>query len=377
MTPDPHRGRGTPPRFFAETTFRAISEPDPGPRWASVFRAGWPGWSDWLADRAGGPAELARAERMLRRHMPELAPVWERLVEIAGSDPRAARFLTFWSPPRYLLHCSQAAAVDDEGPFLIRNYDLDPRLSEATLMASAWLGRGVAGMVEGIAGLADGMNAAGLAVSLAFGGRPAMGPGFGVPLILRYALETCRDTQDAVEALRAVPCHMAYNVTLIDRDGRAATALLAPDRPAIVTAARFATNHQLGVEWPRHGRISRTEERAAHLEARLAGDVDARGMMALFLAPPIHSRRYAEGFGTVYTAFYRPGSGAMALAWPGAPPWRQRLDGFVEGARRIRFPARALPEVGPVEPVPAPEPLPFPAPASAASGTSERRTHVP
>jgi hypothetical protein len=155
--------------------FRSVSEDLPGPGWAKVFRAGWPGWSSWLGDRAGGPEDLRRAVRALRRHMPEFVPVWERLVEVAGGDPRAARFLTFWSPPRYILHCSQAAIVDADGPALIRNYDLDPALNEGFLFRSAWLGRPVMGMVDGLSGLADGVNASGLAVSLAFGGRPEIG----------------------------------------------------------------------------------------------------------------------------------------------------------------------------------------------------------
>ena len=40
-------------------------------------------------------------------------------------------------------------------------------------------------------GLLDGMNEDGLAVSLTFGGRQDVGDGFGIPLVLRYVLETC------------------------------------------------------------------------------------------------------------------------------------------------------------------------------------------
>src|SRR5262245_417166 len=108
-------------RARATVAFRSLSEDRPGGKWRRVFRAGWPGWSAWLGDRVRGDERaLARAERALRRHMPELVPVWERLVTLAECDPRAAQFLTFWSPPRYLLGCAQAVVVDRDGPLLIR-----------------------------------------------------------------------------------------------------------------------------------------------------------------------------------------------------------------------------------------------------------------
>jgi len=346
--------------------FRSIGELLPGRAWRSVFESGWPGWSEWLGDRAGGPAELRAAERALRRFMPELVPVWERLVEIAGGDPRAARFLTFWSPPRYLLHCSQAAIVDNDGPLLIRNYDLDPALNEGFLYRSEWLGRPVVGMVDGLSGLADGMNGAGLAVSLAYGGRVAVGPGFGVPMILRYLLEVCRDTVDAVEALRALPCHMSYTLTMIDRGGRHATILMAPDRPAIVRDDRHATNHQLGVEWPWHGRLSRTVERAEHLAAALGRDgSDGRALRQTFFAPPMHVHRYAAGFGTVYTALYRPRAGTVEIAWPGIAPLGGHVDALPDDCRRIVFRDGETPHETAARPQPAPSDFHTRGPAAA------------
>ncbi|HAJ19087.1 MAG TPA: hypothetical protein DCL95_03350, partial [Rhodospirillaceae bacterium] len=62
-------------------------------------------------------------------------------------------------------------------------------------------------------GVLDGVNEKGLAVSLTFGGRRAVGEGFGIPVILRNILEFCATVEDAAKVLAEVPTHMAYNVT--------------------------------------------------------------------------------------------------------------------------------------------------------------------
>ena len=75
--------------------------------------------------------------------MPEIEGMIDALVEASPNDPLIAEFLGFWCPPRYLVSCSQAVSEDADGPFLIRNYDLDPAMSEATLLHSAWRGQRV------------------------------------------------------------------------------------------------------------------------------------------------------------------------------------------------------------------------------------------
>ena len=63
---------------------------------------------------------------------------------------------------------------------LVRNYDLSPDLNEGLLLRTEWTGMPVMGMVELLWGLSDGVNAAGLSVALAFGGRSEVTRGFGV-----------------------------------------------------------------------------------------------------------------------------------------------------------------------------------------------------
>jgi predicted choloylglycine hydrolase len=322
-----------------DLTFEAMQENRPGSKWQTAFRRHWPGWKAWyLAARGDDAPGLAESERALARYMPEFVPTWQRLVELAGGDEDAARFLAFWSPPPYLAHCSQAVLLDDEGPVLVRNYDLDPALNEATLLRSAWKGRRVIGSMEAIAGLADGVNDRGLTLSLTFGGRQVVGPGFGIPLILRYILEICEDTEEAIEVLRRVPSHMAYNVTLLDRQGAYATVLVAPDRPTIVTRDLATTNHQLRVEWPEQARFSRTVERKRCLDHLLAQPgLAPPALVEAFLTPPLFSSNHAQGFGTIYTAAYRPLEGSVTLHWPGQAPWRQSFRTFVEGQRRVCY----------------------------------------
>jgi predicted choloylglycine hydrolase len=299
-------------------SFRFVDEDAPGAAWRDIVRHGWPGWRDWFVARHGSDAPgLHVCRRALRRHLPTYEALLNKLLDEAGVDDAAlSRFLTFWKPPRYLVNCTQLAVSDADGPLLIRNYDLDPRLNESTVFRSGWKGQQVIGMVEALAGLSDGMNAHGLAASLTFGGRVTNGDGFGIPLVIRYVLQTCRDVEDGLSLLRDLPVHMSYNVTLIDAAGDVATVMLSPDRPAIVSQQPWATNHQLGVEWPRHGRMTKTVERAERLDHILAnGTPDADALKRTFLSKPIFSNRYSKGFGTVFTTLYRPTERRMEIGW--------------------------------------------------------------
>lgn len=163
--------------------------------------------------------------------MPELVPTWEQLAAMIPGDPDAAAALTLWNPPPFLTGCSQAAVLQG-GPALIRNYDWDYRIFDGVVARTTYTGHRVLGMLDCLWGLLDGVNDAGLAVSLTFGGRPEVGEGFGIPLVIRYVLEVCGTVDEAVRVLRRVPVHMSYNVTVLDRGSRWATVYVAPDRPA-------------------------------------------------------------------------------------------------------------------------------------------------
>ena len=241
--------------------------------------AAWPAFRRWWREGANDRPTAWQAGARLDEHMPELVPAWRRMTEILGDDPEAAAALGLWNPPPFLTGCSQAAVLPG-GPALVRNYDWDYRLFDAVAARTAFAGRRVLGMLDCLWGLLDGVNDAGLAVSLAFGGRPQVGEGFGIPLVIRYVLETCGSTEEAMRTLARLPVHMSYNVTAVDRDGRRATAYLAPDRPARVTSQAGATNHQGQVEWAPYAAAIRTVERQQHLQMLLDAGSGAADVVA-------------------------------------------------------------------------------------------------
>jgi predicted choloylglycine hydrolase len=307
-------------------TFYGIRELTPGPRWRQLFDATWAGYRNWyLSEGEFTRPSLESAHRMLTRHMPELAGTWEHLVELSGGDETAARMLTLYDPPQFLPGCSQLA-LTGETPMLIRNYDYRPELCERVVYSSAFTGRRVIGSSDCLWGLLDGMSDAGLAISLAFGGRRGAGSGFGIPLIVRYLLEVADTVGDAIAVLGRVPVNMAYNLTILDRNGDTASVFVAPGIEPEVFVRCPATNHRGTVpDDPDHAQRFRSVERQRALFALQNRNPDPQAAITAFLEPPLYNTAYADGFGTMYTAAYRPNDGVVDYVWPGST-WRRGFD---------------------------------------------------
>lgn len=276
--------------------------------------------------------------------MPELAPVHAELADVvADGDPTASRMLTLYRPPASMIACSQGVWNErDQPPLLVRNYDYPAALMDCVVLRTRFLDRIVVGTTDGLWGLCDGMNDKGLAASLTFGGRVAVGEGFGMPIVIRYILETCDSVQSARDVLTRLPYSQAYNLTLTDSSGDVLTAYLGPDRPASFRRLPVATNHQWLVESWDPAFVASTLEREWWLLRLLDDpDVDAARFCDWFLELPLYSVGHAEGVGTVYTAAYAPADGSIRHRWPEHEDWHQRLDDFSVGARTIVLPAAA------------------------------------
>jgi predicted choloylglycine hydrolase len=320
-------------------TFYAVAEPEPGPRWQRLFSSAWPAYRRWyLRDGAAARTGLRECQQMLARHMPELVPTWRRLVELAGGDPLAAQMLTLYNPPPYITGCSQAVHQGAERA-LVRNYDYAPELFERVVLGSSFTGRQVVGTSDCLWGLVDGMNDAGLAVSLAFGGRPTAGTGFGIPLVLRYVLEVCDSAEQARHTLARLPVHMPYNVTVTDLAGDYFSVFLDPASDPVFTASPIATNHEPA---PAPGNVGAPRSRERwDLLASLVGDpdLDLEQLVGRFLEPPLRSDAHELGFGTLYTAVYRPAELAIEYRWPGSS-WKHTIGSFADGQYEVVLGAR-------------------------------------
>lgn len=318
--------------------FAAVDEPQPGAQFQRIFEKAWPLYRKWwLCEGEAARPSYVACRHAIASHMPELLAVYDELAELAGGGDLEARFLSLYCPPPYLSACSQAVWPGGE-PLLVRNYDYDPRYFDALLFRSNWLGeRRIIGMSDCLLGLLDGINDKGLAVSLTFGGPRIAAEGFGIPIIIRYVLETCTTAKQAADALARVPCHMAYNVTVLDESGHYVTVMITPGRDARVTRSPVATNHQPGLKDHARTRVRTSVDRERYLLQRLTRHPESpQRFIAAFLRPPLYSTAYASGWGTLYTAAFRPVEREFCLYWPRLE-WRFSLDDFHPGERTVEY----------------------------------------
>ncbi len=89
-------GRAVPTRI----TFRAVDDEPAGASLAGIFAEYWPAYQRWM--RRAEPSAADAGAAQLRAHMPELLPVFDRLLESFGGSDEVASFLSLPRPtPRH------------------------------------------------------------------------------------------------------------------------------------------------------------------------------------------------------------------------------------------------------------------------------------
>lgn len=297
-------------------SFSCIHEEKPGEKWKTLFDRTWPHYKNWfLSEGYTARKGYLTSQTEFQKYMPELNSLYEQLINLAGGGDIESRFLSMYCPPAYMSGCSQVAWTRDSTA-LIRNYDYSFKMFEGVMLHSNWL-QPVIGVSDCTWGLLDGMNASGLAASLTFGGRKVVGEGFGIPIIIRYILETSRTVEEGLAILNRVPVHMAYNVTLIDAAGNYATVYLSPDRSPVIVTTPVATNHQEEVEWGDYASLTGTIERKRFLDEMVVSPYETEStLLRRFLEPPLYNTNFDKSFGTLYTIIYRVNSRSIEILWP-------------------------------------------------------------
>ena len=311
--------------------FEAVEELAPGPKWKARFDAMWPAYRAWyLKDGSADRPDLATCRRALTRHMPELVPTYERLVELAGGDELAARLLSLYRPPGFVVGCSQGAWTRD-APVLVRNYDYPvvaprgPRLPDR---------------VERPPGARDERLPVG----------PARRGQRRRPCRLAHVRRPPRRRRRLRHpARRALPARGLRRRRGGARGARADPGPRGPEphaaRPLrrVPDRLRRARPHARVPrrgghdQPPGQGRVAGVRARDPHGRARAARARAARRSGAdprAVRRRRSSSRRCAtpstrQGFGTIYTAAYYPAEGRAEYRWPGFT-WEQSLDRFEE-----------------------------------------------
>jgi len=315
---------------YKSLSFSAIKDQFLGANLSPIYAKTAESYQRWF-NRSQTKLSAVESREKIKQYMPELIPTYDGLCKRFGGDEQTCTFLSLFNPPAFKSGCSQAFRNHDTVE-LVRNYDFPAQLCDRLMLHSNWNGTRVIAMTDCLWGVIDGMNEHGLAVSLSYGGRNKQGHGFGITLVLRYILEFCKTTQEAVEKLKQVPIHMAYNVTLIDALGNGKTVVICPGEKVEVTTVPFATNHQQGGTLGEVDAIADSYVREQYLSVKLSKmRVQSPSLVELFLQPPL--LRLASdwnGWGTLYTASYQPVTKMIHLYWPQSQVLTQSFDNFIE-----------------------------------------------
>ncbi|MEQ8332822.1 carcinine hydrolase/isopenicillin-N N-acyltransferase family protein [Nisaea sp.] len=186
-----------------EKLFRAVDEPQPGPFIRQAVEEGRGFVVDWYAKAECIP-DPEECRRRVGTHMPEMLGLFDRMAGCAGDDPAMIAALAGIDPPPFIPAGCSVRAFTRPRPTMLRNYDFHPDATSAVILRTEWSGRHVLGMSEGGSGLLDGVNDAGVAAALTFGGRHVYGAGFSIVQIIRYLLQVASDVKEAADVLRRI-----------------------------------------------------------------------------------------------------------------------------------------------------------------------------
>ena len=317
-------------RMDAALTFTAIQEPEPCE--AALSARCWPALEAWyLRDGDAARPTYVAARRALQQHMPELVPTWEALCERAGGGDVAARVLSLYDPPPLLAGCSQAVI----GGALVRNYDYHPDRIEGDDPRQR----------DHAAGARDERLPVGPARRRQRR-RPGGRAGVRRPARARARVRRSRSssatcsrpaTRSSRRDARSRACRCTRRTTSRSRT-RTATPRPSTSAPTVPRASCC----------PRSRPTTRSRSTGPSTRSRRARSSATpsclprppRPTRGAFLEPPLYATEFERGFGTLYTAVYRPRTARqLPLAGPARACARPSTASLRRAASRSGSPA--------------------------------------
>jgi predicted choloylglycine hydrolase len=155
--------------------------------------------------------------------------------------------------------CTAFCFVHNNNVFYGRNNDLPPFLKKVSKSILYKLKNGYSfiGNTSSMINFEEGLNEYGLAVAMTFLVPTMIVPGINSVFLVRYLLEKCATTKEAINALQSLPTASACNIILADKKGDMAVAECTPEKifirtPAIDENFIVAANHFSSDEMKNH-----------------------------------------------------------------------------------------------------------------------------
>lgn len=151
--------------------------------------------------------------------------------------------------------CTAFCFIQDNDVIYGRNNDLPPFLKKISKSILYKLKNGYSfiGNTSSMIHFEEGLNEYGLAVAMTFLVPTMIKPGINSLFLVRYLLEKCTTTKEAVDALKGIPIASACNIILADKKGDMVVVECTPEKvflrkPAIDENFIVAANHFISEE---------------------------------------------------------------------------------------------------------------------------------
>jgi len=245
----------------------------------------------------------------------------------------AALFSGFGAPEIQGMGCSSVVNHN----MLVRNYDFSPEAYDARFVfVQPSEGYASVGHSLHVMGRTECVNEKGLAVALHFVNSKDTQNGLTAASVIRIILDTCKNTEEAVNVIKELPHSWSYNFSIGDAEGNA---VVVEETPFDVKVRKsegmlFCTNHFQRQDMSIHNRenLEGTKERLNYLDQNHLEKIDVQEIFNTFRADkPLYNEEYHEFFGTLHTFAYSFDNNKVLTAVPAGDVLEIDFNEWVNG----------------------------------------------